>query len=142
MSVRIVWKKGRQNRVAEIAFVVVPDIDDCLLLRKELGKHLVAAPLKWLKLQNFEGDRVDLSKNQSRFLSNELRVLVSDSGGEALHQPVILRSSLIERLLVALEDGERCSKVGLHRLCIHIQRVRRLVSNVEVRPHLTFKLCI
>ena len=45
MSVWIVRKKGRQNRVAETAFVVVSDIDDSFLLREELGKLLVAAPL-------------------------------------------------------------------------------------------------
>ena len=74
MIVWIVRKKNRQNRVAETALVVIPDIDDCLLLREEPGELLVAAPLKWIKLRNLKGDRVDLSKDQSRFLSDELRV--------------------------------------------------------------------
>ena len=58
--------------------------------------------MKLIKLQNLKGDRVDLGEDQSRFLSDELRVLVLDSGGEALHQPVVLRASSIKCLLVAL----------------------------------------
>ena len=38
LSVRIVRKKSRQDRLAETAFVVVSDIDDSLLIREELGK--------------------------------------------------------------------------------------------------------
>ena len=136
MSVRIVRKNGRENRVAETTLVFILDFDDRLLIREEVGKNLVAAPLEWIKLRNLKGDRVDLGEDQSRFLPDELRVRFSDSSGEAFHQPVILRASLIERLLVALENAERRSKVCLNRLCIHVQRVCRLVTNVEVRPNL------
>ena len=74
MIVWIVRKKGRQDRVAGTALIVIPDIDDRLLFREEPRALLVAAPLKWIKLRNLELDRVDLSKDQSRFLSDKLRV--------------------------------------------------------------------
>ena len=74
MSVWIVRKKCRQDRVTETAFVVVSDINDCLLLRKELGKLLVAALLKRVELRYFECERIDFGEDQSRFLSDELRV--------------------------------------------------------------------
>ena len=71
-----VWivRKGRQDRVTEIAFVVVSDIDDCLLILEELGKLLIAAPLKRAELRDFKGDRIDLGEDQSRFIPDELRV--------------------------------------------------------------------
>ena len=78
-------KNGRENRVAETALVVIPDIDDRLLLREKLGKLLVAALMERIELRNLEGDRVDLSEDQTRFLTDELRVRVLDSSGEALH---------------------------------------------------------
>ena len=85
MSFRIVRKNGRENRVAETALVVILDIDDCLLIREEVGKNLGAAPLEWIKLRDLKSDRVDFGEDQSRFLTDELRVRVSDSSGEALH---------------------------------------------------------
>ena len=48
MYVWIVRNKGRQDRVAETAFVVVFHIDACLLILEELGKLLVFAPLNGL----------------------------------------------------------------------------------------------
>ena len=135
ISVRIIRKQGREQRVAETALVVILDVDDRLLFRKELWELLVAAPMEWIELQDLKGDRVDLGKDQSRYLPDELRVWIFDSGCETLHQPVILRASSIKRL-VALEDAERRNQVCLHRLGIHVQRVCRLVSNVKVRPDL------
>ena len=74
MSVRIVRKKSRIDRVAETAFVVIYDVDDRLLLRKKLWELLVAAPMKWIELRYLKNDRVDFGEDQSRFLSDELRV--------------------------------------------------------------------
>ena len=63
----ILQRKGRQDRVAETAFVVVLDIDDLLLILEELGKLLIADPFKRVELRYFKGDRVDLGEDQSRF---------------------------------------------------------------------------
>ena len=74
MSVWILRKKSRQDRVAETTLIVILDIDDRLLIREEVGEKLVAAPLKWIKLRDLKGDRVELGEDQSRFLPDELRV--------------------------------------------------------------------
>ena len=62
MSDRIVQKKSRQERVAEAAFVVILDVDDRHRLLKKLWELLVAAPIKWIELQYFKGDRVDFGE--------------------------------------------------------------------------------
>ena len=54
---------------------------------------------------------------------DELRVLVFDSSGKALHHPVIVRASSIKRLLVGLENAERRGQVCLQRFCIYVQQV-------------------
>ena len=74
MIVRIIRKKGRQDRVTETALVVIPDIDNRLLLRDELTKLLEAAPLEWIELGDLNGDRVDFGEDQSRLFPDELRV--------------------------------------------------------------------
>ena len=61
MSVWIVRKKSRQNRVAKTALVIL-DVDDRLIFREELGKLLETAPLKRIELRDLKGDRVDLGE--------------------------------------------------------------------------------
>ena len=74
ISIRIVRKYSRVHRVAETALVVIPDVHDGLLVRKELGKLLEAALLKRIELRDIKGDRIDLGEYQSRFFPDELRV--------------------------------------------------------------------
>ena len=49
ISIRIVRKYRHEHRVAETALVVIPDVHNGLLVRKELGMLLEPAPLKRIK---------------------------------------------------------------------------------------------